>query len=141
MARSLAGIATAGWLALLGAPGVAGAQTSDNVLVVHAKAPGEALPLAERAARFSDLPANVGTLVWIHHRLGADRLAAPLLERAVAGLPRSAPTLIHAAIVHAALGDLVRARQELDAALALDATVADWPDVQALRKILKPHSR
>jgi uncharacterized protein (TIGR03790 family) len=106
-------------------------------LAVHQQKPQEALPLAERAYRLSKLPLVADTVGWIHHLLGQNALAAPLLEQAAAGAADNADVLIHAATVHAALGDLARARKELSAALALDARLAARPDVKALQEKLK----
>ena len=98
--------------------------------------PKDALPLAERAFRLSKAPFVLDTLGWIHHLLGDDRMAAPLIERAAAASPASAPLLLHAAVVHAALKDASKARQELAAALKLDPRLAESAEVKALRSRL-----
>ena len=97
------------------------------------RAPSEALPLAIQAFRLSQAPYIADTLGWIHHLLGNDRQAAPLLERAAAASPKSAPVLLHAAVVHAALNDTAKAKAELAAALKLDARIADDAEAKALR--------
>lgn len=103
-------------------------------LAVHRQALDEALRFAERAAGLSNLPEVQDTLGWIHHLLGDDRTAARHLETAVAAAPDDAEILLHAAIVHAALGQLPAARRELEAALKLDETLGARPDVAALRE-------
>jgi len=107
-------------------------------LAVHKATPAEALPLAERAHRLSagrnSLIAD--TLGWIHHLLGDNAAAAPLVEQALRGNSRHVEILIHAATVHAAMGDRARARLELETATKLDPTVNERADVAALRQRL-----
>jgi Tfp pilus assembly protein PilF len=95
--------------------------------------PKDALDLATRAYRLSPTPVVADTLGWIHHLLGNDAAAAPLLERATHGLPASVEVLVHAAVVHAALQNPRQARSELDAATKLDPRVDSRPEVSALR--------
>jgi uncharacterized protein (TIGR03790 family) len=99
--------------------------------------PKEALPLAEKAYRMANQPAIADTVGWIYHLLGEDKIAAPFLERAASGSPTNVDILIHAAIVHAAIGNLPRARAELAAAEKLDPQVASRADVKVLRDKLK----
>jgi uncharacterized protein (TIGR03790 family) len=99
--------------------------------------PKEALPLAEKAYRLAQSPETADTLGWIHHLLGDDAAAAPLLEKAVAEAPDSVDILVHAAIVHAALNNPARARLELQKAGKLDPRIDERPDVRALRARLK----
>jgi uncharacterized protein (TIGR03790 family) len=106
-------------------------------LAVRKHAPEEALPLAERARRGSNLPVIADTLGWIHHLLGDDAAAAPLIEEAVRGAAGNAEIQLHAAFVHAALGDLARARVELAAAEKLDPSLAQRADVKALEARIK----
>lgn len=107
------------------------------ILSEHQGKPQEALPLAERAYRLAPTP-NIGdTLGWIQHLLGEDRLAAPLVEKAMAALPDDPEMLMHAAAVHAALGDKTRATKELDAAVKIDPKLAERADVKALRDRIK----
>ena len=100
------------------------------------KTPKDALPLAERAFRLSKAPFIVDTLAWIHHLLGDDRTAAPLIERAAAASPASAPIMLHAAFIHAALNDTAKARADLAAAIKIDPRVAEDAEVKALRSRL-----
>ena len=101
--------------------------------------PTDALPLAEKAyAASRNSPTVADTLAWIHHLLGDDHLAAPLVEQALQ-VKDQADIQLHAAFVHAALGDPARARTELDTAVKLDPTYADRSDVKALRERIKTH--
>ncbi|HYN08734.1 MAG TPA: TIGR03790 family protein [Vicinamibacterales bacterium] len=99
--------------------------------------PKEALPLALKAYRLAQTPDIADTVGWIHHLLGEDQAALPWLEQAAAGSPNSVEILIHAAVVHAALNDLTKARQELQAAEKLDPRIGTRSDVQKLRTRLK----
>ena len=96
-------------------------------------APQEGLPYAERAVKLSADPSVIDTLGWIQHLLGDDRAAAPLIERAAAGAPGTAEILLHAAVVHSALGDQIRAKRDLDAAVQADPKIADRPEAKAVR--------
>ncbi len=107
-------------------------------VAVHDNLPKDALPFAERAFRISPAPAIADTLGWIHHLLGDDRAAAPLLAQAAAGAPGSAQILLHAAFVHAALNDTTAARKELENAEKLDPRIADTADAKALHDRLNP---
>ena len=90
-----------------------------------------------KAYRLSQTPDVGDTVGWIHHLMGDNEAALPWLERAVAAAPNSVEILIHAAVVHAALNDLPKARQELQAAEKLDPRIGTRPDVQKLRTRLK----
>ena len=105
-------------------------------LAVQKKQPAEALPLAERAYRVSRLAIVADTLGWIHHLLGRNDLAMPLLEQSAAATDRG-DVLVHAAVVALELGDATRARKHLDAALARDPKLAERSDVKALRDRLR----
>ena len=107
------------------------------LLAVHMKQPKEALPLAERAYTLTKSPVIADTLGWIHHLLGDNLAALPLVDRAVAAIRDNVDILVHAAIVHGALDDLTRAKAELDAAEKLDPKVKERPDVMALRARIK----
>lgn len=106
-------------------------------LAENQNAAAEALPLAERAVRYSDNPLFADTLGWIHHLLGDDRAALPFLERAVAGAGSNPDVLVHAAIVRAAVGNTAQAAEALEAAMKLDPATAERADVKALQERLK----
>jgi len=82
--------------------------------------PADALQYAERA--HSRAPKELGvidTLAWIHHLHGDDKRAAELLDTELsAGMP-TAEVLLHAATIHAAVGEIPVAEEQLQ--LALDA--------------------
>jgi Flp pilus assembly protein TadD len=105
-------------------------------LATRKKAPVEALPFAERALRASATPAVLDTLGWIQHLLGDNQTAALHLERALSMTQTNAEILLHAAVVHGALKDFVRARRELDAAEKLDPKIKDQEEAKALRKLI-----
>jgi len=107
-------------------------------LAVHKGTPAEALPLAERAHRLSSGRNSLiaDTLGWIHHLLGDNATAAPLIEQALRGNSRHVEILIHAATVHAAMGDRARARLELETATKLDPAASERADVVELRQKL-----
>ena len=99
--------------------------------------PTEALPLAERAYRISRQPTVEDTLAWVHHLTGNDHLAGPLIDEAVTALSGNSEILLHASFIHAGLGNLAKARTELDSAIKLDPSYADRSDVKALREKIK----
>jgi uncharacterized protein (TIGR03790 family) len=93
----------------------------------------EALPIAERAYRFSgQLPVIADTLGWVHFKLGDYAKALPLLDRAAKGAPSDVDVLVHAATAHAAVGNSVQARKYVDAAIKADPKAAERSDVKAL---------
>jgi uncharacterized protein (TIGR03790 family) len=102
-------------------------------LAVHGAAPREGLPLAERALRLSGSAMAADTVAWIHHLLGNGRLAAEFVERALVDTPDSAEIRLHAAAIHAALGQLARARVELAAAVKLDPALTNQEQVRELQ--------
>jgi uncharacterized protein (TIGR03790 family) len=123
-------------------------------LAVHKGAPQEALPLAKQAyaalhgnlqkemsvspeqafTAAGDVPFVADTLGWILHLLGDDRAAAPFIDEALAAAnSRHAEVLLHAAVVHAAIGQTEKARRELDAAVQLDPSLAETPAASKLR--------
>ncbi len=83
----------------------------------------------------SRLPVVTDTLGWVEHLLGDDSSAQPL-ERASAGRPGDAEILFHVAVVHAAMGNKAKAKEELDAAEKLNPQLAARADVKALRAIV-----
>jgi uncharacterized protein (TIGR03790 family) len=105
-------------------------------LAVDKQLPRDALPFADRAFRLSPIPLVADTLGWIHHLLGDDASAAPLVERALAGAPNNPDVLVHAAFVHADLNETARATKELDAAEKLNPSLSQRADIKTLRERL-----
>lgn len=105
-------------------------------LAMDKQSPKDALPFAERAFRLAPIPLVADTLGWIHHLLGDDAAAAPLVERALAGAADNPDVLLHAAFVHTELNEMARAAKELDAAEKLDPKLSQRADVKALRERL-----
>jgi Tfp pilus assembly protein PilF len=103
-------------------------------LAVRKQQAAEALPLALLAYQQSQNPTIADTVAWIHHLLGDNRSALPLIERAAAGSPNIAEIQLHAAFIHAELSQVTKARTALDAAVKLDPELAKRPDVVALRQ-------
>lgn len=103
-------------------------------LAVRKQQAAEALPLALLAYQQSQAPTIADTVAWIHHLLGDSRSALPLIERAVAGSPNTPDIQLHAAFIHADLGQVTKARTALDAAVKLDPELATRPEVVALRQ-------
>jgi tetratricopeptide (TPR) repeat protein len=103
-------------------------------LAVRERKPEEALPLATRAFTLArGNPQIQDTLGWIHHLLGNDREALPLVYRASRALPKVAEVQLHAAVVLAAMGRLDDAGRALDAAAAADPGLknrAEYLDVE-----------
>ena len=107
------------------------------VLAERRKQPKEALPFAEKAYAVAPAPDIADTLGWIHHLLGDDKAAILLIEKALSAAPGKIELLLHAAIVHAALNDLPKARERLLAAEKIDPKVGERPEVKSLRARLK----
>jgi uncharacterized protein (TIGR03790 family) len=105
-------------------------------LAVHANKPKDALLYAQQAYGREATPVVADTLGWVEHLLGDDVTARPLLESASAGRPGDAEILFHVAVVHAALGNKAKAKEELNAAEKLDPQLAARADVKALRAIV-----
>lgn len=106
-------------------------------LAEHLKQPKEALPIAEKAYQLAPHPIVGDTLAWVQHLLGDNKNAAVLIEKAVAGAPTHPDILIHAATIHLELGDVDRAKRELDAAEKAVPAVKDRDDYKALRAKIK----
>jgi len=107
------------------------------VIAVRQGQPHDALPLAEKAYSIaSGNPSVADTLGWIHHLLGDDAAATPLVTRAINGLPGSAEVQLHAATIFAALGQLDSASAALARAVTLDTALEQRRDVQQLRSTL-----
>ena len=98
----------------------------------------DALPMAVKAVKLSPVPAVLDTVGWIHHLLGEDSGGIAYVEQALAGAPAHVDILIHAAVMHAALNNRARARNELETALKIDPKAADRADVKALQDRLAP---
>ncbi len=98
----------------------------------------DALPMAVKAVKLSPLPEVLDTVGWIHHLLGEDSGGITYVEQALAGAPANVDILIHAAVMHAALNNKVRARNELATALKIDPKAAERADVKALQDSLAP---
>jgi uncharacterized protein (TIGR03790 family) len=112
------------------------------LLATRQNLPAEALPLAQRAYRLAPGPLVADTLGWVHHLLGDHESALPLMERAIEAAPDNVDILVHAAAVHAALGDRPRAARTLESAKALDAAAGERADVLAIEaKIAAPPDR
>jgi tetratricopeptide (TPR) repeat protein len=81
----------------------------------------------ELARRAKDALPNVArvsdTLAWIYYRRQLFDSAIPLLQEAVLEQPKDAQIRFHLAASLEAVGKKARAREELDAALRLDASL------------------
>jgi uncharacterized protein (TIGR03790 family) len=106
-------------------------------LAEYGHAPGEALPIAQRAYRLAPAPEFADTVGWIHHLLGEDNAAVPFINQAVAQRPGNVDVLIHAATIHSAVHENARARTELDAAEKLGLSDSQKAAVLALRQALE----
>ena len=110
------------------------------LIATQQNAPHEALPLAEKAYSLGGRnPSIADTLAWIVHLTGDYRRAKGLLAEALQGAPQNPTIRLHAALVHAALGETESARQELTRALELDPKLASREDVQQLQTKLRQH--
>jgi uncharacterized protein (TIGR03790 family) len=106
-------------------------------LAIRKNAPADALPIAKRAfTQGKGTPESADTLAWVHHLMGNDQEARPLIAFAATRLPGVADVRWHAAAILAALGEVKGAKLELEAALRLEGRLADNPDVQELKKKL-----
>jgi uncharacterized protein (TIGR03790 family) len=103
-------------------------------LAVYKNSAREALPYARSAFQISQLPIVADTLAWVHHLLGDDYSAKPLIERAANEAPGNLEILVHAAFIHVGVNDRVKANEALTAALKIDPKLADREDVKALKK-------
>jgi uncharacterized protein (TIGR03790 family) len=103
-------------------------------LAVHKQKPAEALPFAEQAFGLVREATIADTLGWVHFLLGNHAAAAPLLEQAAAAVPDNSEIQLHAAFAQAAIGQNTKARAALDAAVKLDAKLADRNDIKDLRR-------
>lgn len=107
------------------------------LLAVRKNAPADAKPLADEALRLLPRdPTIADTAGWVQYLLGDIDGASRLLARAVSGAPNNPEIHLHAAFAYAAAGAKAAALSELEAALKLDAKLADRDDVKELRKKL-----
>jgi len=107
-------------------------------LAVRKNAPKEALPLATRAYKLAPNSPNISdTLGWIHHLLGDDKTAEPLVVAAVKGAPNNAEILLHAAIVFGANGKFREATQLLNRARSIDKTLDQRLEARTLQRQLE----
>ena len=108
------------------------------ILAVQKHAPQEAKEPADKALRLMPNDPNVAdTAGWVAYLAGDYDRASRLLTQAAAGSPKSPEIRLHAAFAFEAAGAKAAALTELEAALKLDAKLADRPDVEALKKKLK----
>jgi uncharacterized protein (TIGR03790 family) len=95
---------------------------------------GEAVTLARRAARLAPQnPQVLDTLAWALHQSGDSAGARAPIALALRATPNSVDTLLHAALIDAALGDLVTAKTRLERVLTLAPAIESRDDVRALR--------
>ena len=111
-------------------------------LAVRKNDAAAALPLAKRAYAISVSDSAIGdTLAWIHHLLGDDAAAAPIIDRRpCAAFQTNVEIRLHAAFIFAA-SDPKAAAEHLEAAIRADATLAEREDVRDLRKRLQGPGR
>ncbi len=106
-------------------------------LAVRKNDAASALPLAKRAYAVSVSDPAVGdTLAWIHHLLGDDGAAAPIMTATLRRIQNNPEVLLHAAFIFANT-DPNAALGHLDAAIRADATLAEREDVRELRTRLQ----
>ena len=103
-------------------------------LAVNKNSPREALPYARAAFQISQLPTVADTLAWVHHLLGDDYSAKPLIERAATESPNNVEILVHAAFIQAGVNDAAKANAALGAALKLNPALNEREDIKALKK-------
>jgi uncharacterized protein (TIGR03790 family) len=95
----------------------------------------EAKDLADQAIRMVPRdPSIADTAGWVAYLSGDYQRASRLLAQAVAGLPNNAEIHLHAAFAYEASGARAAAINELNAALKLDAKLAERRDVSDLQK-------
>src|SRR6185437_8493218 len=95
----------------------------------------QALQLAQRAKQVMPNMANVNdTLGWVYVNQGVYQLAIPLLQQAVRGNPKSTDFRVHLATALYRGGRKDEARTQLDAAIQLDKSLAQQPDVRQMLK-------
>lgn len=93
-----------------------------------------ALPAAEQALKLRPADAKIlDTLGWILVHQGDTARGIDLIQRAVAGAPKSTALRFHLAVGYAKSGDKVKARATLDALLAAEQEFPQRKDALALR--------
>ncbi len=108
------------------------------IMAVRENRPQDALPIATRAATLArGDPLVQDTLAWIHHLLGDNQEAVKLLSPAIRALPGHAELQFHAAVVFLAVGRLEEAAKAINAALALEPSLKERPDVIQLQGKLR----
>jgi putative PEP-CTERM system TPR-repeat lipoprotein len=110
------------------------AVAANNLAWLYAEA-GEnmdrAVQLAETAAAvLPDVPQVLDTLGWVYHRNRLPALAVPALTRAVAKEPKNASYQYHLGLAQQQAGDLGKARQSLEKALALQPNFPEADDAK-----------
>jgi len=106
-------------------------------LAVRKNDAAAALPFARRAYAVSVSDPAIGdTLAWIHHLLGDDATAAPIMTATLRRMQDNPEVLLHAAFIFAG-SDPKAAIGHLDAAVRADATLAEREDVRELRTRLQ----
>ena len=99
--------------------------------------PAAALPFAKRAYTApNSTGAAADTLAWVQHLLGNNAEALPLIAFAARQLPTVAEIHLHGAAILLATGNLGGAKDELDLAIKLDASLDGQPAVENLRETL-----
>jgi Tfp pilus assembly protein PilF len=106
------------------------------LLAVQRKSPKEGLPFAQRAYARSKSAAIADTLGWIHHLLGNNKAAEPLLLTAAKAASSNAEVVLHAAIVLEANGKRAEAAQMLTRAERADSAITRRDDARQLRERL-----
>lgn len=110
---------------------------ANNLAFLLADAKGDRASV-ERAltlvSRFADSrnPGYLDSLGWIHHRLGDDAKAVPLLERAVALAPESALLQLHLGQALVKSGDAARGKDLVRKALDRQADLPNAAEARAL---------
>jgi tetratricopeptide (TPR) repeat protein len=107
-------------------------------LAVRAGDATAALPLARRAQLASPrAPGVLDTLGWTYYLLGDLEQANRLVTMAARGAPKSADIHLHLAQILFAGGYVAPAREALDRAIELDASIADRTEARTLRGQLR----
>jgi uncharacterized protein (TIGR03790 family) len=95
-------------------------------MAVHLDRPGDALPLAERAYALSPGNATVAdTVAWVHHLMGNQKEAVRYAQEAVRGTVENPDIWLHVAVILAEVGQLDRAREAFERAVALRPSVRE----------------